>query len=101
MLIDTARYATFYMGTTVALGDGRSQGRETISSIHSEDVLYKSATGGEASRVVVDIPAAEGVEVYLFAGPSMLEAVRRYILFSGGGCMPPRWGLGIKVPGAV
>ena len=96
VLVDTARYATFYMGSTVPLGKGRSESGETLASIHSEDVLYQSAEGGEASRVVVDILAAEGVNVYLFAGPSMLEAVRRYVLFSGGGCMPPRWGLGIK-----
>ena len=32
--------------------------------------------------------------MYLFAGPSMLEAVRRYNLFSGGGVLPPDWGLG-------
>jgi alpha-glucosidase (family GH31 glycosyl hydrolase) len=37
---------------------------------------------------------AEGVEVYLFAGPTSLDVVRRYNLFMGGGCLPPRWGLG-------
>ena len=44
--------------------------------------------------MLVEIPGAQGVDVYLFAGPSMREAVQRYILFSGGGCLPPRWGLG-------
>jgi alpha-D-xyloside xylohydrolase len=96
VLIDTARYATFYMGTTIPLHKGRSESGETLKSIHSEEVLYQSAESGQASKVVVDIPAAEGADVYLFGGPSMLEAVQRYVLFSGGGCMPPRWGLGIK-----
>ncbi len=36
----------------------------------------------------------EGVEVLVFAGPSALDAVRRYNLYNGGGAMPPKWGLG-------
>src|SRR5512133_921703 len=35
-----------------------------------------------------------GTEIYLFAGPTPLDAVRRFNLFNGGGCLPPRWGLG-------
>jgi alpha-D-xyloside xylohydrolase len=27
--------------------------------------------------------------------PPMADAVRRYVLFSGGGCLPPLWGLGV------
>jgi alpha-D-xyloside xylohydrolase len=33
--------------------------------------------------------------VYLFAGPDLRGAVQRYNLFSGGGCLPPMWGLGV------
>jgi alpha-D-xyloside xylohydrolase len=44
--------------------------------------------------VVVETPLAAGVDVYVFGGPTMREAVQRYNLFSGGGCLPPRWGLG-------
>ncbi|MCH5720798.1 glycoside hydrolase family 31 protein [Niabella hibiscisoli] len=39
------------------------------------------------------VPAA-GSEIYVFAGPTSLDAVRRYNLFNGGGVLPPRWGLG-------
>ena len=35
------------------------------------------------------------MDVYVFGGPRMREAVQRYNLFSGGGPLPPRWGLGI------
>ncbi len=35
-----------------------------------------------------------GMEVFLFAGKTPLEVVQRYNLYSGGGCLPPRWGLG-------
>jgi alpha-glucosidase (family GH31 glycosyl hydrolase) len=41
------------------------------------------------------VPAA-GVEIYLFGGPKPLDAVRRYNLYTGGGCLPPRWGLGFS-----
>jgi len=44
--------------------------------------------------VTVEVPRVKGVDVYLFAGPTMLDAVRRYNLFSGGGVEPPEWGLG-------
>jgi alpha-D-xyloside xylohydrolase len=37
---------------------------------------------------------APGFDVYVFAGPSPLDAVRRYNLFVGGGALPPKWGLG-------
>ena len=33
--------------------------------------------------------------MYLFAGPDMRHAVQRYNLFSGGGFLPPMWGLGV------
>jgi len=50
-------------------------------------------------RVEVLVPAA-GAEVILFAGPTLLRAVQRFNLFCGGGCLPPRWGLGFwhRVP---
>jgi alpha-D-xyloside xylohydrolase len=35
-----------------------------------------------------------GLEVYVFAGPTMLKAVQRFNLFCGGGVLPPKWGLG-------
>ena len=38
--------------------------------------------------------SGSGLEVILFAGDSMLEVVQRYNLYSGGGALPPLWGLG-------
>lgn len=45
---------------------------------------------------------ARGLELIIFAGASMLDAVSRYNLFCGGGAMPPLWGLGFwhRVPAA-
>ena len=44
----------------------------------------------------MDVPAARGVDVYVFAGPTMRLAIQRYNLFAGGGFVPPLWGLGVK-----
>jgi alpha-D-xyloside xylohydrolase len=47
--------------------------------------------------MLVDAP---GADIYLFAGPTTLDAVRRYNLYTGGGVLPPKWGLGFlhRVP---
>ena len=37
---------------------------------------------------------ADGLEILVFAGDSMLEVVQRYNLYCGGGALPPLWGLG-------
>ncbi len=36
----------------------------------------------------------QGLELVVFSGQSLLEVVQRYNLFSGGGTLPPLWGLG-------
>jgi alpha-glucosidase (family GH31 glycosyl hydrolase) len=46
-----------------------------------------------SDNIEVLIPAS-GTEVYVFGGPTMLNVVQRFNLFNGGGCLPPRWGLG-------
>ena len=90
ILVDTARYATFYCGEsrpkpTTSAGD-------TPSGI--VPLYTKTLEDEDISQVLVEIPTAQGIDVYLFAGPSMLDVVRRYNLFSGGGVLPPEWGLG-------
>lgn len=90
VLLDTARYATFYCG------NARAKPTEATGEQPGGTVpLYtKSLEENGSSEILAEIPTARGVDVYLFAGPSMLEAVRRYNLFSGGGVLPPEWGLG-------
>lgn len=93
VLVDTARYAAFYVGTHAPVSAVEERVRQKGSDLKfSVDELYRSAAFGD--RVVVDVPAAKGVDVYVFAGPTPLEALQRYVLFSGGGCLPPVWALG-------
>lgn len=91
ILIDTARYATFYFG------DARQRPTHPVNGIAgaNPDPNYThNLQEGDDGQITVDVPNAAGVDVYLFAGPDMLGAVKRYNVFSGGGHVPPEWGLG-------
>ena len=43
---------------------------------------------GQGGSIFIDVPVARGVDVYLFAGPTIRQAVARYNLYSGGGFLP-------------
>lgn len=73
VFVDSARYVSFYTGNV--------------------------ETWNGSKRMLVDVPSAHGVDVYLFAGPEMLDAIRRFNLYSGGGCVPPLWSLGVSYRG--
>jgi alpha-D-xyloside xylohydrolase len=91
VLIDTARYASFYFG------NARPKPTHAAAEItpNNPDPNYThNLQDGDAGAITVDVPNAAGVDVYLFAGPDMMNAVRRYNVFSGGGHVPPEWGLG-------
>lgn len=75
LFIDTARFSSVYTGDVAALGGPRGR------------------------KLLFDVPAAKGLDVYVFAGPAMIDAVERYNLFSGGGPVPPLWGLGAQYRG--
>ena len=95
VFVDTYRYATFYMGTHAQRG--ASAHVTAVNQPHkefSESALYAFKRAKEKRRVIIEIPAVEGVDVYFFSG-NIREAVQRYVLFSGGGCLPPMWGLGM------
>ncbi|MBS1858636.1 MAG: glycoside hydrolase, partial [Acidobacteria bacterium] len=96
VLIDTARYATFYCGGKQRRGAAvpSAEGGDA-AGVDALPAAYRRYRFQDASEVLVEIPEAEGVDVYVFAGPTMRSAVQRYNLFSGGGTLPPRWGLGM------
>ncbi len=91
--INSARYIDIWVGTAV-----RKDSR------HPPEVRDRNTDRQWTARPYSDnveaVIAAEGAEVYLFGGPGLLDVVRRYNLFQGGGCLPPRWGLGFwhRVP---
>ncbi len=101
--IDTARYASFYCGrelrpeSAVAVdgsGDDNAPNVEGKDASNIFDTLYEVRKSGNNSFVTVEIPLAEGIDVYYITGDSIRDIVAQYNMLSGGGCMPPMWGLG-------
>jgi alpha-D-xyloside xylohydrolase len=95
--VDTARYASFYTGNVAPKTRGKPAEAEMKGGLSTDD-LYK-ARELSTKTMLVDVPAASGIDVYIFGGPTLGDAVRRYNLFSGGGAVPPLWGLGIQYRG--
>ena len=88
VLINSARYLEFYIGTGVRTDTrhppvvyDRNRDRKDWQAVPKSD------------NIEVYVPA-EGAEILVFAGPAPLDAVRRYNLYCGGGALPPKWGLG-------
>jgi alpha-D-xyloside xylohydrolase len=87
VFINSARYIDVYAGTGVRK-DSKNLPPEKD---RNTDKNWSSRPYSDAVEILVP---AEGAEVYVFAGPTSLDAVRRFNLFNGGGPLPPRWGLG-------
>jgi len=95
--VDTARYASFYTGNVSVSGAKETTGAAG-GAANSTDELYKNRILSSKS-MLIDVPSAQGVDLYIFGGPALGDAVRRYNLFCGGGAVPPLWGLGIAYRG--
>jgi len=96
LFVDTFRYVTFFLGTNGEKGSSKRI-NEPSSKVHeefSEQALYALKRAKNKRRLIIEIPNSDGGGLYFFEGPLMIDAVRRYNLFSGGGCLPPLWGLG-------
>ncbi len=89
VFINSARYLTVYAGTA----SRKDSPDAPESKDRNTDKSWEASPYSDAVEVLVP---ADGVEVYVFGGPKPLDVVRRYNLFNGGGCLPPRWGLGFQ-----
>ena len=95
VLVDTARYPTFYCGNLARKRKEEQSDEKGAVALGGLPAAYRSQGMLDPAEVAVEVPRTNGVDVYVFAGPTMLNAVQRYNLFSGGGVLPPRWGLGV------
>jgi alpha-glucosidase (family GH31 glycosyl hydrolase) len=87
VFINSARYIKVYAGSGVR----KDSKTPAVAKDRNTDKSWSSRPYSDAVEIAV--PAA-GVEIYVFAGPTAMDAVRRFNLFNGGGVLPPRWGLG-------
>ncbi len=93
VFIDTARYVTFYFGSSAK--KSRNTDLANRGAKGSVEELYAMGPLTGKRCITIEVPVASGVDIYLFTGPTLKEAVMRYNLFSGGGTLPPLWSLGI------
>lgn len=87
VFVNSARYLTVYAGS----GARKDSPNAPVPKDRNTDKTWTSAPYSDAVSIQVPAP---GIEIYLFAGPTPMDVVRRYNLFCGGGPLPPRWGLG-------
>lgn len=94
ILVNTSRYTTFLCGSNSKTEHSQKVVEEKKKIATTTEDLYQNRSNGNG--VFIDIPGAKGIEVLVITGPELLDVVKRYNLLSGGGCLPPMWGLGFK-----
>ncbi|MDR3147501.1 MAG: hypothetical protein LBU00_03880, partial [Treponema sp.] len=77
LLLNTLRYTDFYCASAKLRKDIQSP--------------YAACDG----LISAEVAGVKGLEGYIFTGADVADCCRRYVLFSGGGAMPPLWGLGV------
>ena len=89
VLIDNARIMSFSVGEKQRLENIDEKERITKAKENITDIeqLYGEEMRSKTS-IYVDVPAVKGVDIYLFAGPNIGDAIARYNLYSGGGFLP-------------
>ena len=92
-LINSARYIDVWCGTSVR----KDSKNPPVVRDRNTDKQWAAQPYSDNLEFLVP---AEGVEIILFGGPTMLDVVRRFNLYNGGGVLPPKWGLGFwhRVP---
>jgi alpha-D-xyloside xylohydrolase len=90
IIINTARYTTFHCGTN------KKKKTNTSTANKENDAIETKEKNLYSDFVFVDIPNAKGIEVFVIKAVDIKTVVEKYNLFSGGGALPPIWGLGLK-----
>jgi len=96
VLVDSARFMTFSVAEEQRISNASDVSESSLKRAAQTDVqqLYAAEKPTANASIYIDVPSAHGVDIYLFAGPRMGDAIARYNLFSGGGCLPAMSGLG-------
>ena len=87
VLINSARYVDIYVGTTVR----RDSPNPPVVYDRNTDKNWDPLPDSDAIELLIP---DDRVEVILFHGKTPMEVVQKYNLYNGGGCLPPKWGLG-------
>jgi alpha-D-xyloside xylohydrolase len=93
VFINSARYLDVYVGV------GVRKDSKHPPKIYDRNRDKKWSAQPYSDNLEILVPA-QGVELVVFSGASMLEVVQKFNLYNGGGVLPPKWGLGFwqRVP---
>ncbi len=91
--VDTARHTSFYCKCSIKK-DANPENNEKNEVFDTPEALYKNDSA--KGRMLIDIPFTQGIDIYLFFADSMRDVICGYNMFSGGGVLPPLWGLGVQ-----
>ena len=93
VLVNSARYIDVYAGTSVR----KDSKNPPVVQDRNTDPGWSAQPYSDNLEFLVP---SKGVELVLFSGKDMLDVVRRFNLYNGGGVLPPKWGLGFwqRVP---
>lgn len=91
--INSARYLDVYVGT------GVRKDSKHPPKVYDRNTDREWTAEPYSDNLEILVPA-EGIEMVVFAAASMLDVVRKFNLYNGGGTLPPKWGLGFwqRVP---
>jgi len=95
VFFNTARFLKVY--NQISNRKDATQRPHEVDRNPPEDEVASQPGPWQANPMGDSVEAAisgNGLELMVFAGDSMLEVVQRYNLYSGGGALPPLWGLG-------
>ncbi|MBK0379706.1 TIM-barrel domain-containing protein [Mucilaginibacter segetis] len=98
ILVNTSRYVNFYVGSQHKLAESigiKENIAKTAEPGSSPAALYNKQYK-TSNKVEIQVKGSEGMEILVFEGPTMKNVMERYNLYSGGGAIPPLWGLGFK-----
>jgi alpha-glucosidase (family GH31 glycosyl hydrolase) len=86
VLFDTSRPVSVYMGV-----GNRRDGQNPPARDRNTDQKWDAQPPSDAVEASVQ---GDGMAIYVFEGPTPMNAIQRYNLYCGGGALPPRWALG-------
>ena len=77
------------MDAAIAAADTATEIKLSTEALYAKNNLVQG-------KVNVIVAGTEGMEIYIINGPTLQNVMQRYNLFSGGGSLPPLWGLGFQ-----
>ena len=83
LLVNTSRIVRFYCGSCVR----KDSNTPPVIKDRNTDPTWQATPLSDSMEIVVE---DAGVELYIFSGKTMLDVVRRYNLYCGGGVLPPK-----------